>query len=243
MKQLFSIILVFSTFVFISSCGGEDNEITPPTPTKGNIKGSVNLYDEGTEKIESSGMSVSVAGTSITALTDSEGKYELVDVPFGSRTLIYEKEDYGTYKYFIPDFNGNLNIEQSPSLGKKSKTKIITGSVTIEVTDVIVSFVTEGTNTSKRYMRYFLGTDQTVTEDSYSEVTLTYESDSNNNPSRHLFTQKELNEMGFSSGSQVYVKAYGESFWGNDYEDTDLNKRIFPNLSEISAEPVMFMVP
>ena len=49
--------------------------------------------------------------------------------------------------------------------------------------------------------------------------------------------------MGFSSGSQVYVKAYGESFWGNDYEDTDLNKRIFPNLGEISAEPVMFMVP
>jgi len=243
MKQLFAIILIFSTFIFASSCGGEDNDIDPPIPTKGIIKGSVNLYDEGTEKIAAAGMKVSVEGTSISALTNSEGNFELIDVPFGSRTLIYEKEDYGTYKYFIPEYDDNLVINISPSLGKKSKTKIITGAATVDGTAVKVSYVTEGTNTSDRYMRYFLGNDQTVTNENYTAVSEIFYSDANNNPAQHIFTQQDMIDLGFSSGSQVYVKAYGESFWANDYEDPDLNKRIFPNLNENSSEPVVFMVP
>lgn len=241
-RHIFGIVLYLSIFMFLS-CGGEDNDTNPPAPTKATIKGRVNLYDEGTEQITAAGMKVSVAGTSISSLTNSEGNFELFDVPFGSRTLIYEKDDYGTYKKFIPNFNGNLIIGEAPSLGKKSKTKIITGSVSLEGTDVIVAFVTEGTNTSKRYMRYFLGTDQTVTKENYMAYTGIYESDANSNPSRHRFTQQELIDFGFASGSQVYVKAYGESFWGNSYEDTDLNKQVFPNLNDNSAEPVMFMVP
>lgn len=240
--RIFGIIVFLSIFIF-SSCDGEDNDTTPPVPTKATIKGSVNLFNEGTEQITSAGMKVSVAGTSISSLTNSEGNFELFDVPFGARTLIYEKADYGTYKKFIPDFNGDLIIGEAPSLGKKSKTKVITGSVSFEGTDVIVAFVTEGTNTPKRYMRYFLGTDQTVTKDNYTVVTGIFESDANNNPSRHRFTQQELNDFGFASGTQVFVKAYGESHWGNSYEDTDLNQQIFPNLNENSAESVMFMVP
>lgn len=231
------------SFCILSSCGGDDNDTDPPVLNKGTITGRVNLYNEGTEKIASSGMKITVSGTSISVLTNSEGNFELIDVPFGSRTLIYEKEDYGTFKNFIPDFDENLFIGETPSLGKRSKTKIITGSVTLEGTDVIVAFVTEGTNTSKRYMRYFLGTDQTVTKENYVEVTGIFESDANSNPSQHKFAQQELNDLGFASGSQVYVKAYGESFWGNDYEDPDLNRRIFPNLNENSSEPIVFMVP
>lgn len=241
--KYFTAIIYLSLILVVSSCGEDNDELPVTLPSTAKITGSVNLYDEGTEKIGASGMKVSVAGISISVLTDSEGKFELIDVPFGPTTLVYEKEDYGTYKYFISDFKADLFIGEAPSLGKKSKTKSITSGSVIDGTDVKISVVTEGTNTSKRYMRYFLGTDQTVTNENYSQVTEIYENDANTNPSQHTFTQQELNDLGFSSGSQVFVKAYGESFWGNDFEDPDLNKRIFPNLNENSAQPVMFMVP
>jgi len=49
--------------------------------------------------------------------------------------------------------------------------------------------------------------------------------------------------MGFASGSTVYVKIYGESFYGNDYDEPNQNIRVFPNLNLDSAEAVSFEVP
>lgn len=241
--KYFTAIIYLSLILVVSSCGEDNDELPVTLPSTAKITGNVNLYDEGTEKIGASGMKVSVAGTSISVLTDSEGKFELIDVPFGPATLVYEKEGYGTYKYFIDDLTEDLIIPNTPSLGKVSKTKVFTNAVVIDGTDVKVSSVTEGTNSSKRYLRYFLGTDQTVTNENYSKVSDIYESDLNVNPAIHIFTQQELNDLGFASGAQVYVKVYGESFWGNDYEDPGLDRRVFPNLNESSGETASFMVP
>lgn len=42
------------------SCGGDDSGggIGPTLPTKGDVKGSVNLYDESTTQIDNSGMTI-----------------------------------------------------------------------------------------------------------------------------------------------------------------------------------------
>ena len=155
--KYFALIIFLSFTLFLTSCG-EDNEEVPVTlPTTGKISGSVNLYNEGTDKISGSDMRISVSGTNISTLTNDQGSFQLADVPFGARTLSYEKTGYGTYKYFISDLSGNLSISATPSLGKLSPTKVITCAVTIEGDDIKISSVTDGTNTSKRYLRYFFG--------------------------------------------------------------------------------------
>ncbi len=241
--KYFRIVIFLVLGVSFSACGGDSDG--PPTtlPTTASITGSVNLYDEGTEKIDGSGMLISASGTSISNLTNDQGSYLLSDVPFGARTLSYEKTGYGTFKYFITDLTDDLFISNTPSLGKISQTKVITCAVIIDGTDVKISSVCDGTNTPKRYLRYFFGTDETINNENYSEVSETYESDSNVNPAIHIITQKELIDLGFASGTQVSVKVYGESTFGNDYEDTSLNRRVFPNLNATSAEHVTFMVP
>ena len=243
MKSLFKITILFVS-ITLSSCGGDDGGDPPVTlPSTADIQGGVNLYDEGINQIESSDMEISISGTSISSLTDDQGSFLLADVPHGSATLTYEKSGYGTYKYFISNLTADLIIADNPSLGKLSQTKVITCSVSTDGSEVIISSVTNGTNTTKRYLRYFLGTDDQVNDENYTAVTSGFESDPNSNPAKHLFTKQDLIDLGFASGSQVYVKVYGDSFWANDYEDPSLNRRVFPNLNESSAEPVMFMVP
>ncbi len=241
--KYFSIIAFLFLTISFAACGG-DNDNPPITlPSTASITGSVNLYDEGAEKIDGSDMRISASGTSISDLTNDQGSFLLSDVPFGARMLSYEKTGYGTFKYFITDLTDDLIISNTPSLGKLSQTKVITCAVTIDGTDVKISSVCNGTNTSKRYLRYFFGTDETVNNENYSKVSETYESDSNVNPAMHIITQQELIDLGFASGTQVSVKVYGDSYFSNDYEDAAENRRVFPNLNENSAEPVTFMVP
>ena len=98
-------LLILFISILIFSCSGESNDISPPAPTSGNIFGSVNLYDEGTSQIDNSGMTISVEGTAIQAISDAAGDFTLMDVPFGTYTIVYEKTGYGTFKKFNVDLN------------------------------------------------------------------------------------------------------------------------------------------
>ena len=56
------------------------------------------------------------------------------------------------------------------------------------------------------------------------------------------FSNDELTGFGFSKGQTIYIKAYGESVKGNDYDDPNLRKRIFPNLNATSAAHIFFVM-
>ena len=61
------------------------------------------------------------------------------------------------------------------------------------------------------------------------------------NPYTLSLSQSDLINMGFATGTAVYVKVYGESFWSNDYASGSLRR--FPNLNSNSADAVSFIVP
>lgn len=63
------------------------------------------------------------------------------------------------------------------------------------------------------------------------------------NPFEKTITQTELLSAGFTSGQQVYVRAYGDSFWDNAYDDPAISKRIFPNLNGTTVAATSFVVP
>lgn len=237
-------ILMFILAIATVSCSSDDSNNDPIT--KANITGSVNLYDEGTTLLDESNMLVKVVGTNplITALTNSNGQFVLEDVPFGTYTIEYEKEQYGVFKKFNFSHQGNANaITEIPSLGKTSSTEITDLLVNIVNGQVVFSITNSpaGNNSNRRYVRYFLSTSATVSNSNYMYHSPTFISQIN--PYQSTLTQTELINAGFTSGQTVYVKAYGESYWSNEYLDVNLNKKVFPNLNTVSANAVSFIVP
>lgn len=229
----------------ISSCS-KDEDPTPDPITKANIIGSVNLYDEGVTEIDNSNMTVSIDGTTFSASTDVDGDFVLNDVPFGTYTLIYEKSGFGTFKKFdIEHTNTGSStiITENPSLGESSTTTVTDLTVSVNGNDVLVSITTDpaGSNGNTRYIRYFLSTDSNVSNENYTF----YSSGliSQINPNQITLSQSDLTNAGFSSGQTVHVKAYGDSFWSNEYDDPDLGRKVFPNLNMTSVNSVSFIVP
>lgn len=232
----------------LTSCSKDDDPPAPvPEPiTKANIIGSVNLYDEGVTQIDNSNMLVKVEGTSISATTNAEGDFTLSDVPFGTYTLIYEKSGYGTFKKFDighSNTGSSTVIANNPSLGKSSTTEVTDLAVNVNGNDVVISITTDpaGSNSNTRYIRYFLSNDANVSNENYMFYSPVLNSQIN--PNEITLSQSDLTNAGFSSGQTVHVKAYGDSFWSNEYDDPVLGRKVFPNLNMNSANSVSFVVP
>ena len=233
--------------VGLASCN-KDKEETPQPITKANIMGSVNLYDEGVTQIDNSNMTIKLEGSSpvISATTDVDGEFTLSDVPFGSYTLVYEKTGFGTFKKFNLEHTntGSSTIVEAPSLGQKSTTSVTNLTLSSNANfPVILGATTNpaGSLADTRYIRYFFSTDPDVSNENYDSYLETFPV--NNSPYNLNLSQASLDALDFTSGSTVYVKCYGESFWANSYSDPVLNRDIFPNLNPNSAPAVSFVVP
>ena len=238
-------ILLFSVISFCTSCQNDD-PVDPPT--KANIIGSVNLYDEGTNPLPKDGMMVSIAGSSplISTFTDAEGSFVLPGIPFGTYTLSFEKSGFGKFnKVGVVHSNTGSStvIMPSPSLGQISTTTITgltstsglsNSKLTITTTPAPVSLV-------PRYIRVFYSKSSSVSFFNYIKYSTVYKHPSN--PADLVLGIKELQEMGFNAGDIVYARVYGDSFWSNDYDNPATGKREFPNLNATTLDAVSFIVP
>jgi len=236
-------VIYFLIIVSLVACKKEEDKATTSS-----ISGKVKLYDDGNSNLDNIDMTVTVEGTAplLSAKTDQNGEYSIQDVPFGSYTLQFNKTGYGTYKIFdatLISTGGPLVISETVSLGQISTTSII-NKFLINVIQSTVEFKgtvdPAGTTEIPRYLRFFYSSNENVSSDNYSYYSDQYE------VSEALFqiivTKEELNNMGFASGTTVYLKVYGDSYWSNSYEDPSLSKMVFPNLNS-SYESGSFIVP
>jgi hypothetical protein len=242
MKKVY-LILVLG---LIWSCSNDNDEGGTTDPTSGNISGTVNLYDEGTSQVDNSGMTVRVDGLSISATTDENGRFTLVDVPFGTYSLSYEKTGYGTFKRF--DVNHNLIstvIPDTPSLGEFSSTAItdLTSGTSNGGETIVIGATTDpvANNANRKYIQFFFSDNPNVSNTNFNDVLeplLVQITPYNLN-----LTQESFQSLGYQSGQTIYVKCYGTSFWGNRYFDPQLGRDVFPNLNSSAAAAVSFVVP
>ena len=233
------LMLILALILF--SCGdSNDNTII----TTANISGSVILFDEGITQVENTGMTISVEGSSISTSTNANGNYTLTNVPFGNTTLIFEKNGFGTFKKFDIDHNnGDTFITENPSLGQKSSTTITNLTVSLNGNDVTIAATTNpaGSINNTRYIRYFFSLQSSVSNTNYDSVLETIQSQIN--PYNLNLSVSALSALGFSSGQTIYVRAYGESFWSNQYNDPNSSTTIFPNLNLNTSAAVSFVMP
>ncbi len=233
-------ILLFGVY----SCGDDDDDNTPITPISGSIRGTVSLYDEGTVPVENFAMFVTIEDSEYTGGTDEAGSFTLRSVPFGTYTLVYEKEGYGTYKKFdVEHVDQTTTLVENPSLGQLSSTTITDLSASTEnnVVTVGATMSPEATDTNRRFIRYFFSTSSDVSSENYEAVLET--SEAQTTPFNLNLTVEALEALGFESGQTVYAKCYGESGFSNQYDDPDLGRTVFPNLNMTSADAVSFELP
>lgn len=241
--KLHYLTLSLLLIIGFTSCSNDENS-TPDPITSADITGSVNLYDEGITQIANDGMTVKIEGTSIITTTAIDGKFTLTDVPFGTHTLVYEKTGYGTFKRFNVEHKGNTFIPDAPSLGQNSTTSITNLTVSSSTNfPVIIGATTNpsGSQGDTRYIRYFFSTDSNISSDNYENVLGTFPAQIN--PFKLNLSQDSIDALGFTSGTTVYVKCYGESFWSNQYDDPDTGTTVFPNLNSNTVATVSFIVP
>lgn len=243
MKNLIYAMLFFS--LLITACGGNDDD---PDPDKvANINGSVLLFTEGSALAgTNAGMKVSVEGlgAQYSALTDAAGKFVLEDVPFGTYTLIYEKEGYGTFKRPAVEHKvGGTVLTDIPSLGQLSTTKVTDFKANPSGLSVQVIATTDpGGNTgNRRYVRFFFSTQSSVSSTNYQAFSGTFISQEN--PFGRVFTGAELAALGLTPGTVVFIRAYGDSVFSNSYVDPVTKKTVFPNLNPTSAPAVSVRIP
>lgn len=246
MKLLSSTILILLSMLLIS-CGSDDENISEPE-TSSNIIGFVTLYDESINQVDNSGMSVRIEELTQNniAITDTEGEFTFEDVPFGKYNLVYEKSGYGTYKLFDLEHSntgGSTVIEVARSLGQKSSTSVTNLTVNTSDSLITIEVITDPVANvgNTKYIRFFFSRQPNVSSENYDSVmeTLVVQI----TPYSLNLNEESLDALGYQSGETVYVKCYGESFWGNNYNDPELGRDVFPNVNLNSAAAVSFIVP
>jgi hypothetical protein len=107
MKLFPSIFPVLAIFVFLSC------KQLPTSPGTGsaNVRGEISLSNGYGSLTQSySGVKVSIDGTSLAAITDDTGFYELKNVPGGTYNFTLSKPGFGTVRWFGVSIQGGGNV-------------------------------------------------------------------------------------------------------------------------------------
>lgn len=242
-------LLILGLYLASSSSCKKEDECEYPNLTSADINGNVNLFDDFEEPLDKSGMVVSILYTNpiISDTTDENGNYSLKNVDFGNYTLSYSKQGYGTYLTNFAHRNECQLANQVPQyfLGQRSTTTITSLSVQPIVSSIKIDVTINpaGTDEQPRYYRLFFKNQNDVSNSSYdvqSGLLVT-----NTNAGTTNLSIGDLHGLGFQPGETIYVKAYGDSFYSNDYFDLDQDEPIilYPNTNIVTVPDVEFVTP
>lgn len=266
--------LVFATLcagTLLGGCKGKDGEPGPAGPAgaglSGNVVGFVYPFDEFGRPQAKSGVTVTAENTNplVTATTDANGRYELVNLKSGTYNFAYSKAGYGTYKVQgYPHAGGDqpaflydrqiigistttvtgfsISSPQPPSSGGSGPSEEY-----VELSATLTN-PNQPSNGGQFYysprVAVYVGATPNVTAATGQEVTM-YSSSSQGNQLLSSLTRSSLNREGFATGTNAYAIMYGTpAFYDYSYYyDTLTGKRINTSLSANPSQVVPFIVP
>ena len=248
-KRIVGILIVasISGFLITSSSCKKEEECAYPDLVAADISGSVLLFDDAKNPMDKNGMLVSIVGSIplISDTTDADGNFTLENVDFGNYTLSYSKDGYGTFLYGVAHQNDCKLVTEVQQfyLGKRSTTAILSLSAEAVAANMHIDLTVNpaGTADEPRYVRLFFKKQSDVSNSSYdfqSGILFTESNALNIN-----LSPGDMDGMGFVSGETIYLKAYGESYYSNEYYDFFLDRVVFPNTSIVTVPNVEFIVP
>lgn len=244
MKTLPALLLCLFLMV---ACDRDRGDVAPlDLNGQGTITGVSKLFTANGSGLFSDGMQVTISNIDppISAITDADGFYTLINVPYGIYNLSFEKEGFGTFKKAdIVHTEPETFIQERAFLGQKSTTSITQMQVSTTATEVTISYRTDppSSDANVHFARIFFHTSADVSDNIQSAFTNVIFT--NRTPFPAVFTYEQIQSFGIPPGATVYALAYGESFFSNYYKDPEFGIDTFPNLNPNTTAPVSFLIP
>ncbi len=162
-KLLLYVVIIFS----LIGCKGADGPAGPAGPKlKGTLAGFVYLVNiNGSYQTDMSGVTISLAGTSVSGTSDVNGKFEITNVETGTYEVIYTKTAYGIFKKQGVSFaSGGLASLGGVSLGiipVSSPIPVLTATTSAGVSVTVNGTLTSAA-TSAQYYRVYMAKTSTI---------------------------------------------------------------------------------
>ena len=266
MKKSLGIIL----FILLA-CNKNSNQHSIAVPDviqaqirRGNIIGGIRLFDANDNALtDGSGLKVTIEQTNVSTTTNSMGKWILDSIPFGTYDLILSKPGYGTSRimglYHAANSHATTNVSgiryismvsdlQFTDFFVRKNSEVIPGFVNMFNLGLVqegIIFYPAFPNPSKKdkAIRFFMSTSPDVSSTNYMVTEKFYYSGNITQKENDDFTEKWFTTKGFAPGQKVYVRAYGDGKYADDYEDPISGLTVFPCLSASSSAVISFVVP
>jgi hypothetical protein len=229
------------------------------------LDGEVTLFDEGSQKIDNSGIKISIENSDpeISTLTDSKGNFSLEAKNVReSFAIVFEKPGIGAYKRFFKKsedrvlyemYNDGVyrevNQKQYYEIGSKST--VVVNSMTADVINGTLKLninVSSPNTTGDKYIRILLQKDlpsisiNTITK-VIKNVSIKYAVKNGNNEF-NICLACSAECQGYLPGDKIYMTAYGDALYSNDYTNIHTGEWMFPNLKFVANNPVTsFQIP
>ncbi len=248
-RQSFALFAILLLIAFMPGCDSLKGPEGPSGPVlTGDIVGYAYLFDlTGARATDQSGITVTVEGTDISAVTGVDGRWVLSNLTTGTYTLAFSKPGYGTAKSPAYQFvgggqawYGTKNIYQTPPYPPEGF------GITAVAGDITVYGTLGGPlPNSNRGVRFFFGDSISVSSAPASyRYTCSLSIPSTSTTYSITVSGSTLRSYGFSSGLRVLVVAYGENAYGSfGYLDLSTGKQCYPNLSPGKIGPVGATMP
>ena len=193
------------------------------------------------------GILVTIDGTTLSATTDSTGKWEIDNVETGIHDFEFYKNGYGRTKLVRYAFVGGgdalvnqVTLGQLPTFDVSTITTAISGA-TVTVSGQI-------TNTVPNYIRYvyiFFGKTNQVSSNPANYFVVTswpVTNNTNTYTSGTYFNTAWFSNYGLVSGDTVYVAAYARGGSSNSYTDFETQRYYYTDLST-TPKGTFFVIP
>lgn len=230
---------------------------------RGNIVGKIRLYDQDDNLLtNASGVTVTIAQTNVSTVTNESGQWKLDSIPFGTYDIILSKAGYGGSKimglYHAATSHATTNVSGIRDLSMISNIKIdnfltrkssqvsdLAPLLAIGLAEDGIIFCPGFKNTSNklRPIRLFFSSNPDVSSTNYMVTDMKKYSGIILRNENDYFKTSWFVSKGFQPGQTVYVRAYGDANYTDDYEDPISGLIVFPCLSPNSSAVVSFVVP
>ena len=230
-----TIISLTSLLSVILGCKGETGPTGPSGPLlTGNIEGYAILYHEYDYAYpNSSGITVSLEGTTMSTMTDSTGWWKLQDITTGTYNIIFEKIGFFSKKIYSVQFVGGGTLY----LNQKNYAPVLFELPSFTISSIKYSSTNSSINidgkisSASRFGRYIfilMDTSRLVDKNNvkfWSDIYVYSDSTS-------FHWSIYNNYLPVKSGEWIYLKCYPASWAPNTVWDPVIRRRITYNVGE-----------